>query len=197
MVRTKLNWCLSRIFAYLVQMPRIVIYSLVSNNHPSGRPRRCQPIQTMGMGKIRFENNVNVGVLTSPEFFSTYAYIEARFSTATILIGSGTWINNNFCAIADYTSITIGRNCLIGTNVEILDSNFHGVSVSERKNSLPEFSKPVSIGDDVFIGSNVKIMRGVSIGNGSVVANGSTVTKNVPANVVVGGCPAILLKEID
>jgi maltose O-acetyltransferase len=148
------------------------------------------------MGTIKFEADVKIGFAPSPLFFSTYAFIEARFPTATVSIGRGTWINNNFCAIAEHTSITIGQNCLIGTSVEILDSDFHGLRVGERGLSRPEWAKPVSIGDNVFIGSNVKIMKGVSIGSRSVIANGSIVTKDVPPDVIVGGNPASVLKVI-
>jgi maltose O-acetyltransferase len=148
------------------------------------------------MGTIKFEANVKVGVYPSPLFFSTYAYIEARFPTATVSIGYGTWINNNFCAIAEHSQITIGQNCVIGTSVEILDSDFHGIRIGERNVSRPQLAKPVSIGDNVFIGSNVKIMKGVSIGSRSVVANGSVVIKDVPSDVIAGGNPASVLKMI-
>ncbi|RYE53255.1 MAG: prephenate dehydrogenase/arogenate dehydrogenase family protein, partial [Rhizobiaceae bacterium] len=54
----------------------------------------------------------------------------------------------------------------LGANVEILDSDFHGLAVEDRGKSLPEWCRPVVIGDDVLIGSNVRIMKGVTIGNG-------------------------------
>ena len=196
MLKSKLVRRFATLFARLVQIPRVSLYSILSTNQMQGKPCRYQPIQAVGSGTINFQKNVKVGVFPSPQFFSTYAYIEARFPTATVSIGNGTWINNNFCAIAEYTSIRIGENCLIGTSVEILDSDFHGIRVRERMFSRPEWSKPVLIGNNVFIGSNVKIMKGVSIGSGSVVANGSIVTKSVPANVIAGGNPACVLKVI-
>jgi len=136
-------------------------------------------------------------VFPSPLFFSTYAYLEARNVTATISIGSGTWINNNFCAVADHSSIVIGSRCRIGPNVEILDSDFHGLRVEDRGLSRAEWAKAVSIGDDVFIGSNAKILKGVTIGSGSIIASGSIVTKDVPAGVIAGGNPARVIKAID
>jgi maltose O-acetyltransferase len=153
-------------------------------------------MQAVGSGIIEFGNSVKIGVFPSPQFFSTYAYLEARKPSARITIGAETWINNNFTAIAEHTSITIGRNCLIGANVEILDSDFHGLRIQERMLSKPEWAKPVSIGNNVFIGSNVKIMKGVSIGDGCVVANGTIVFKDVPPSTVIGGSPTAVLKVL-
>ena len=197
MLRKRLQRRFANLLARMLQTPRVSLYSLLSNNKLEGLPQRFQPIQAVGLGTIKFGSEVKVGAFPSPLFLSTYAYIEARQKTATVSIGSGTWINNNFTAIAEHTSITIGNNCRIGTCVEILDSDFHGIKVAERMFSRPEWAKPVSIGDNVFIGSNVKIMKGVAIGNGSIIANGSIVTKNVPANVMIGGNPARVLKAID
>jgi maltose O-acetyltransferase len=143
------------------------------------------------------QRGVSIGVFPSPFFFSTYAYLEARQTSASISIGAGTWINNNFCAIAEHTSITIGKNCRIGANVEILDSDFHGIRIDERGLSSAEWARPVRVGDNVFIGSNVKIMKGVSIGSGSVIANGSVVSRDIPAGVVAGGNPVKVIKSLE
>jgi len=150
----------------------------------------------LGAGTVEFERNVRLGYFPSPFFLSGYIHIESRNKTARIAIGEGTHINNNFVAIAEHSIIKIGKRCAIGTNVEILDSDFHGIKVCDRNTSNPENAKPVVIGDDVFIGSNVKIMKGVAIGNGSVIANGSTVIGTIPPGVVAGGNPARVLKVI-
>jgi len=60
-----------------------------------------------------------------------------------------------------------------------------------------EFAKPVSIGNDVWIGGGAIICPGVSIGNGVVIGAGAVVTKSVPDNVVIGGNPAKIIKDID
>jgi len=146
---------------------------------------------------IEFSGDVSIGVFPSPLFFSTYAYIEARNSTAKISIADGTWINNGFSAIAVHTSITIGRRVLIGTNVEMFDSDFHGIRVDDRNVSRAEWAKPVVVEDDVFLGSNVRVLKGVTIGRGAVVANGSVVVKDIPPGVIAGGNPARVLKAIE
>ncbi len=181
---------------WLVQMPRILLYGLLSGAKVQGKPTLLQPLQTVGVGRIEFIGVVSVGVFPSPLFFSTYAYIEARNTTSKISIGDGTWINNGFIAIAEHTSITIGKRVLIGTNVEIFDSDFHGIRVDDRK-SRPEWAKPVVIEDNVFLGSNVRVLKGVTIGQGSVIANSSVVVKDIPPNVIAGGIPAKVLKVIE
>ena len=55
---------------------------------------------------------------------------------------------------------------------------------------------PVKICDNVWIGMNAIILKGVTIGENSVVAAGAVVTKSVPANVVVAGNPAVVIKKL-
>lgn len=195
-IRKKIRSLFSGLLRVAVQTPRVMLYQLLSNNRPIGSPKCYQPLQTIGSGTIEFGVDVKLGMFPSPYFFSTYIYLEARNSSASITIGAGTWVNNNFCAIAEHTSITIGNNCLIGAGVEILDSDFHGTRVEDRSKSRPEWAKSVRVGDNVFIGSNVKILKGVSIGDGSAIAYGSIVTKDIPSGVIAGGSPAKVLKAI-
>ena len=181
----------------LMQRPRILVYRMLSGAQVIGKPTLHQPMQSVGLGTIEFLEKVNIGVFPSPSFFSTYAYIGARTSQARISIGEGTWINNGFSAIAEHTSITIGKRVLIGTHVEIYDSDFHGIQVSDRNKSRAEWAKPVVIEDDVFLGSNVRVLKGVTIGRGSVIANSSVVVKDIPSGVIAGGNPARVIKVID
>lgn len=57
--------------------------------------------------------------------------------------------------------------------------------------------KNLHIGKNVWIGSRSVILPGVTIGDGAIVAAGAVVTKDVPANKVVGGVPAKVIKEIN
>lgn len=196
MLKTKPKKFIKRLIAFSIQKPRVLLYLLLSTNKVHGTPSYIQPVQTLGAGKITINDNVTIGYSPSPFFFSTYAYIEARNPAALISIGQGTKINNNFCVIADFTSITIGNDCLLGTNVEIYDSDFHGTSLATRRVSKKEFSSQVTIGNDVFIGSNVRIMKGVNVGDGTVIANGSIVTNDIPSGVIAGGNPAKVIKAI-
>lgn len=179
------------------QKLRILFYKIISTNTYSGKIRLHQPLLVLGDGNVSFQGNVALGVNPSPLLYSTYAHIEARNPGSTIIINDSTWINNNFVAIAEHTSISIGKNCLIGYNVAIYDSDFHGHKSEERRSSKPEWAAPVEIGNNVFIGSNVTILKGVHIGENTIIANGSIVTKSIPENYIAAGNPARLVRKID
>lgn len=181
----------------LLQWMRTVFYAALSTGHAGGYVQKIQPVLVLGNGIVEFKKNVKLGYFPSPFFLSGYIHLEARGKGPSISFGEDTHVNNNFVAIAEHTTITIGKRCFIGTNVEIVDSDFHGIKVSDRGSSNPEKAKPVVIGDDVFIGSNVKIMKGVVVGVGSVIANGSIVVGEIPSNVIAGGNPAKVLKAIE
>ncbi len=179
-----------------LQGVRISLYEALSTGHFEGSVHKRQPVLILGDGIIQFEDGVTLGYFPSPFFLSGCIYLEARRNGSSISIGENTLVNNNCVMIAEHTIIKIGKRCLIGTNVEMLDSDFHGISVSDRGKSTREMARPVLVGDDVLIGSNVKIMKGVVIGNGSVIANGSIVVGSIPPDVVAGGNPAKVLRSI-
>jgi maltose O-acetyltransferase len=180
----------------LIQKIRIGYYKFLSSNtNIVGKPIRKQPVFFAGQGNIIFEGKVILGYNPSPFFIGNYIYLEARKQNSQIKIGDQTFINNNLVIIADKGSIEIGANNRIGTNVEIINSDFHHVHPDKR--NLSGNSKDIIIGENVFIGNNVKIMKGVTIGNNSVIANGSVVFDNVPANVIVRGNPAEFYKNIE
>ena len=56
---------------------------------------------------------------------------------------------------------------------------------------------PIVLGKKVWVGSNSTILQGVTIGDNSIIAAGSVVTKDVPANTIVGGVPARILRHLD
>ena len=177
-----------------IQRARCAWYWMLSPNFAIGSPVLYQPMQAAGRGVIKFGANVRIGVCSSPSFLSGYAYIEARRKSAAVEIGEGTWINNGFCCIAQETKISIGRNCLIGSNVEIVDSDFHALRYQDRKSGIPGSASPVVLEDEVFIGSNVRILKGVRVGKGAVIANSSLVNSDIPPLSVAGGIPAKMVR---
>ncbi len=122
-------------------------------------------------------------------------HIEARSAGSEVIIGNGVVINNNAVIIAEKTFIKIGDDTLIGSEFNVYDSDFHGLHPDHR-NSGNHLSAGVSIGENVFIGSRVTVLKGVAIGNNSVIANGSIVNMDVPANVIAGGVPIRIIREI-
>ena len=153
-----------------------------------------QPVVIRGKGNVGFGSNVNLGVINSPFFYNTYAYIEARNEDAIILFGNNININNSFTAVAE-KSITIKDNVLIGYNCSIIDSDFHNLDPTKRNNSNQK-AACVIISKNVFIGNNVSILKGVTIGENTVVAANAVVTKSFPANIIIGGNPAKIIREL-
>jgi acetyltransferase-like isoleucine patch superfamily enzyme len=179
------------------QYPRVIKYRLLSScKNIIGNPKYNQPTQLLGGGVIMFGKNVNLGVRPSPNLYSGYGYIDARKEKSLITIGDNVWINNNFMITSEGQSISIGKDTLIGLNVEITDSDFHDLNPKKRMSGIPKTAK-VIIEENVFIGNNVKILKGVTIGKNSVIGNSSVVTKSIPSNVIAGGYPCKVIKTFD
>lgn len=109
-----------------------------------------------------------------------------------ITIGRNVFINA-CCHFQDHGGVTLGDGCLIGHNVVFATLN-HDLNPHRRAFMMPA---PIVLGKNVWIGSNSTILQGVTIGDGAVVAAGAVVTKDVPANAVVGGIPAKYLRSVD
>jgi maltose O-acetyltransferase len=124
-------------------------------------------------------------------------YIEPNFRCDygyNIHVGENFYANFD-CVFLDVCEIRIGENCFIAPGVHIYTAT-HPIHPTERI-SGKEFGKPVNIGDHVWIGGRAVINPGVTIGNNVVIASGAVVTKDVPDNVVVGGNPAKVIKQIE
>ncbi|MDR3448853.1 MAG: DapH/DapD/GlmU-related protein [Alphaproteobacteria bacterium] len=183
-------------FVGLIQKIRCLFYKVLSSGSIIGSPILEQPILVVGEGNVKINGRVKIGWRGSPFFLSTNAYFDTRTADALISVDDGTHINNGFSAIVEYTSIKIGKRVLIGTNVEIMDSDFHGLRLVDRPRSSAEWARPVVIEDDVFIGNSVHVLKGVTIGSGSVIGNGSVVVASIPPNVIAAGNPARVIREL-
>ncbi|MFY0604272.1 MAG: acyltransferase [Flavobacteriaceae bacterium] len=190
------TWLISFIAKYY-QRFRVRLYKQLSNNnHIKGSPKHKSPVLYKGKGEIQFREGVILGYNPSPFFYNSVIYLEARNEDAVINIGNNTIANNALSIIADKGLISIGNDVLIGSEVFIINSNFHGIHPLERNTGTHE-CEDVIIENNVFIGSRVTILKGVKIGENSIVASGSVVTKKFPKNVIIGGNPAQIIKEID
>ncbi|WP_214848722.1 maltose acetyltransferase domain-containing protein [Exiguobacterium sp. s193] len=129
--------------------------------------------------------NEQLDCYIEPSFKCDYGY--------NITLGARFYANYD-CVLLDICPITIGDNCMLAPGVHIYTAT-HPLDPVER-NSGYEFGKPVVIGDNVWIGGRAVINPGVTIGDNAVIASGSVVVKDVPANTVVGGNPAKILKTI-
>lgn len=100
---------------------------------------------------------------------------------------------NHCCEFMDRGGITIGNNVLIAPKVNIITIN-HPLDPTQRSST---YCAPVTIEDGVWLGAGVSVMPGVTIDENSVVSANAVVTKDVPANTVVGGVPAKFLRNIN
>ncbi|MEH7158765.1 sugar O-acetyltransferase [Neobacillus drentensis] len=99
------------------------------------------------------------------------------------------------CTILDVCEVRFGDNCMLAPGVQIYTAT-HPINPTER-NSGKEYAKPITFGNNVWIGGRAVINPGVTIGDNVVIASGAVVTKDVPDNVVVGGNPAKIIKQIE
>lgn len=106
-------------------------------------------------------------------------------------IGKNVFINFD-CVFLDLGGITIEDGVLIAPKVSLL-SEGHPLALENRQSLVPG---PVVIKRNAWIGAGATILPGVTVGENAVVAVGAVVSKDVPANAVVGGVPAKILKTI-
>ena len=108
-------------------------------------------------------------------------------------LGPRSFANFNLVAL-DVAPITIGADCQLGPNVQLL-TPIHPIDPQPRKDKL-EAAKPITLKDNVWLGGGVIVCPGVTIGENSVIGAGSVVTKDIPANVVAVGNPARVIRHI-
>ena len=119
-----------------------------------------------------------------PPFYTEYGL--------NITVGKNVFINTG-CRFQDQGGITIGDGVQIGHNVVLATLN-HNEDPAKRFQTHPA---PIVIGDNVWLAANVTVTPGVTIGEGAIVAAGAVVTRDVPANTVVGGVPAKVIRGIN
>lgn len=111
-----------------------------------------------------------------------------------IYIGDHVFINVH-CAILDCNEVRIGHHVMIGPYVQIY-TPAHDLRAAERIQGW-EVAQPISIGENVWIGGGAILLPGVKVGRNAVVGAGAVVSRDVPANTVVAGNPARVIREIE
>ena len=145
-------------------------------------------ISAFGSDGIRMGNHVNIG-----------AFSRIIVSTSMSAFGSFIKIGNNvgigeFAYLGGAGGLTIGDECIIGQYFSCHPENHHfeNTAVSIRFQGVSH--KGIVVGKNCWIGSKVTILDGVTIGDNCVIAAGAVVTKSMPANSVIGGVPAKVLR---
>ena len=119
-----------------------------------------------------------------------------RCHEGVVSIGAKTVLGQE-CTISAYQHVSIGRECVIADRVMLIDFD-HGVVDVERPIRLQGiYMRDVRVGNNVWIGYGACILRGVTVGDNAVIGSNSVVTRDVPANAVVGGVPARVIRMRD
>jgi acetyltransferase-like isoleucine patch superfamily enzyme len=133
-------------------------------------------------GEIRFGRFVWIGDGT-----------KIRCHEGVVEIGDKTVIGQE-CTISAYQRVRIGEQCVIADRAMFIDFD-HGVVEVERPiRQQGIYKRDVVVGSNVWIGYNACLLRGVRVGDNSIIGSNSVVTRDVPANAVVGGVPARVIR---
>jgi len=119
--------------------------------------------------------------------------LQPREPGTEIILGEKCAVMNG-CELIARTSIRIGERTRIGPQTWIVDADGHGIAPELRH--TPGKTKPVIIEENVWIGTKVIILKGVRIGANAIVAAGCVVSKDVPADAIVGGNPMKVIGSV-
>ena len=116
-----------------------------------------------------------------------------RSHEGVVEIGAKTVFGQD-CTISSYKPVTIGEQCVIADRAMFIDFD-HGVTEVEKPiRQQGIYKRDLTVGANVWIGYGACFLRGVRVGDNSIIGTNSVVTKDVPANAVVGGVPAKLIR---
>lgn len=110
---------------------------------------------------------------------------------ASLTVGNGTYLND-CCDLNIYAHSRIGENCAISWRVSISDTDMHQLITGPR---IQPKTRPVDIGSNVWIGADATVLKGVTVGAGAVIGAGAQVTRDVPAQALVVGNPAEVIRQ--
>jgi maltose O-acetyltransferase len=134
----------------------------------------------------RLLGQIGLGSIIEPPFYCSYGQ--------NIYIGDHVYLNV-LCTILDCNEVHIGHHVMIGPHVQIYTAA-HLLEAETRIQGL-EVAKAIVIEDNVWLGGGAILLPGVRIGRNAVVGAGAVVPRSVPANTVVAGNPARVIREIE
>jgi acetyltransferase-like isoleucine patch superfamily enzyme len=116
-----------------------------------------------------------------------------RVHEGEVSIGAKTVMGQE-CTISAFQHVSIGRECIVADRVMLIDFD-HGVTEVERPVRLQGiYKRDVRVGHNVWVGYGACVLRGVTIGDNAIVGTNAVVTREFPANAVLGGVPARLIR---
>jgi acetyltransferase-like isoleucine patch superfamily enzyme len=129
--------------------------------------------------------------------FGRFAWIgdgtKIRCHEGEVVIGAKTVLGQE-CTISAYRRVAIGEQCVVADRAMLIDFDHGMVEVERAIRHQGIYMRAVEVGSNVWIGYGVCVLRGVRVGDNSVLGTSSVITKDVPANAVVAGAPAKILR---
>jgi acetyltransferase-like isoleucine patch superfamily enzyme len=116
-----------------------------------------------------------------------------RSHEGVVEIGAKTVMGQE-CTISSYKRVRIGEQCVIADRAMFIDFDHGVVDVERPIRHQGIYMRETVVGSNVWIGYGACILRGVRVGDNSIVGTNSVVTRDVPANAVVGGVPAKVIR---
>jgi maltose O-acetyltransferase len=135
------------------------------------------------LGKLMGKMGKNPWI--EPPFFCDYGY--------NLRMGDDCFFNFN-CVVLDVCPVQLGDRVFVGPAVQIYTAT-HPLE-AQRRAAFEESGKRITIGSDVWIGGGAILCPGISLGDRVVVAAGAVVTKSFPSDVVIGGNPAKIIRNL-
>lgn len=141
--------------------------------------------------------NIRIGkcatIISEPESRVRIGVWGHEMHTGKIEIGDYCLISPG-CRISAADEIVIGDSVMMANGVYITDSDWHGIY---NRVDRPKEVHAVHIGNNVWLGDHATVLKGVKIGENSIIAARAVVARDVPANVVMAGNPAKIVKHLD
>ena len=119
-----------------------------------------------------------------------------RVHEGEVRIGAKTVLGQE-CTISAYQHVSIGRECIVADRAMLIDFDHGMVEVERPIRAQGIYKRDVRIGHNVWVGYGACFLRGVTVGDNTVVGTYAVVNRDVPANAVVGGVPARVLRMRD
>ncbi len=176
---------------YLRLLARLVRRRFLS---PGGRRLRLDGLAFIGAG-VRLEIGRAAGVELG-RWVRIGNQTKVRCHEGLISIGAKTVLGEE-CTLSAYQRIAIGRECIIADRAMLIDFD-HAAAEVERPIRLQGiYKRDVRVGNNVWIGYGACVLRGVTVGDNAIIGAMAVVTKDVPANAVVAGVPARVIRMRD
>jgi len=188
-----------KVYVWIVNYSRFYKYFKLYNLrskvkiHFKMTPRFEQKTFITGLGSIKIGQQCSFGFKMGGFHSGGSIELQPRSKNSQIIIGDHVNTNNNVF-ISSSNKIIIGSYTLIGQYVTIMDYEAHGIHPDSRR--MIGKLGTVIIGENVWIGNNVTILKNTIIGKNTIVAAGAVVMGDFPDNVIIGGVPAKIIKNL-